>query len=104
MFLIGFTLLATKQCFLCLFTSVLFALLFSKYAFNFPIPLQPEILHLYGQYQNSDIGLKSVYSYSANEWDLYDMSGNIYEWLDDNEENYFSSQKDKKNEEEMTRN
>ena len=54
---------------------------------------------LYGQYQNSDIGLKSVYSYSANEWDLYDMSGNIYEWLDDNEENYFSSQKDKKNEE-----
>ena len=53
----------------------------------------------YGQYQNNDIGLKSVYSYSANEWDLYDMSGNVYEWLDDNEENYFSSQKDKKNEE-----
>lgn len=53
----------------------------------------------YGQYKNNDIGLKSVYSYSANEWDLYDMSGNVYEWLDDNEENYFSSQKDKKNEE-----
>ena len=53
----------------------------------------------YGQYQNNDIGLNSVYSYSANEWDLYDMSGNVYEWLDDNEENYFSSQKDKKNEE-----
>lgn len=53
----------------------------------------------YGQYKNNDIGLKSVYSYSANEWDLYDMSGNVYEWLDDNEENYLSSQKDKKNEE-----
>lgn len=53
----------------------------------------------YGQYQNNDIGLKSVYSYPTNEWDLYDMSGNVYEWLDDNDENYFSSQKNKINEE-----
>ena len=42
--LTGFTLSAINTSFLCLFTSVLFALLYSKYAFNFSIPLQPEIL------------------------------------------------------------
>lgn len=55
-----------------------------------------------GQYGNNDIGLTSVKTYQPNMWDLYDMSGNVNEWLDDNENNYLQTADNNNSEIKMT--
>ena len=55
-----------------------------------------------GQYDNNAIGLAKVKTYPPNSWDLYDMSGNVNEWLDDTEKNYLPTVDNNEQEVKMT--